>query len=69
MNFVKGVVDSDNLKLKVDRETLQGNKIVISIGKKYQKKVLGQHVKMGAQEDHMAQKKLTKNPKRKKIIE
>jgi len=90
MNFIKGVVDSDDLKLNVNRETLQGNKIITSIGKKCQKKVLelmkklaaekkpedadddwvhpydtfwenfGQHVKMGAQEDHMAQKKLMK---------
>ena len=69
MNFIKGVVHSNNLKLSVNRETLQGNKIIISIGKKCQKKVLGKHVKMEAQEDNMTQKKLMKNSKQKKIIE
>lgn len=38
MNFIKGVVDSDDLSLNVNRETLQHNKIIQSVGKKCQQK-------------------------------
>jgi len=38
MNFIKGVVDSDDLSLNVNRETLQHNKIIQAVGKKCQQK-------------------------------
>mmetsp|Transcript_39483 Transcript_39483/g.92253 ORF Transcript_39483/g.92253 Transcript_39483/m.92253 type:complete len:655 (-) Transcript_39483:25-1989(-) len=40
MNFIKGVVDSDDLSLNVNRETLQHNKIIQAVGKKCQSKAL-----------------------------
>jgi len=40
MNFIKGVVDSDDLSLNVNRETLQHNKIIQAVGKKCQAKAL-----------------------------
>ncbi|GBG33153.1 Heat shock protein 90 [Hondaea fermentalgiana] len=40
MNFIKGMVDSNDLPLKVDREGLQQSKVLKVIGKKLTRKVL-----------------------------
>lgn len=50
MNFIKGVVDSDDLQLNVNRETLQGNRIITSIGKKCQKKAIEMMKKLANEE-------------------
>ncbi len=40
MNFVRGVVDSDDLPLNVSRETLQQHKLLKIMAKKLTRKVL-----------------------------
>merc|ERR1712012_1001524 len=51
MNFVRGVVDSDDLPLNVSREQLQQNKIMKVISKKLVRKVLELMKKLAKEED------------------
>merc|ERR1711977_559900 len=51
MNFVRGVVDSDDLPLNVSREQLQQNKIMKVISKKLVRKVLELMKKLAKEDD------------------
>merc|ERR1712188_20423 len=51
LNFVRGVVDSDDLPLNVSREQLQQNKIIKVISKKLVRKVLELMKKLAKEED------------------
>merc|ERR1719473_2255883 len=54
LNFIKGVVDSDDLPLNVSRETLQQHKVLKVMGKKLVRKALEMLRKM-AQESKKAE--------------
>merc|ERR1712232_966235 len=51
LSFVKGVVDSDDLPLNVNRETLQENKVIRIIRKKLVRKVLEMIKKLSEKDD------------------
>jgi len=51
LNFIKGVVDSDDLPLNVSRETLQQHKVLKVMGKKLVRKVLDMLRKMAQAEN------------------
>jgi heat shock protein beta len=55
LSWVKGVVDSDDLPLNVNRETLQESKIIRIIGKKMVRKILEMMKKL-SQEPHPTKK-------------
>jgi HSP90 family molecular chaperone len=48
LNFIKGVVDSDDLPLNVSRETLQQHKVLKVMGKKLVRKALEMLRKLAA---------------------
>merc|ERR1719262_1265655 len=56
LNFVKGVVDSDDLPLNVSREQLQQSKIMKVISKKLVRKVLELMKKLAKEEDSSEEK-------------
>ena len=58
LNFIKGVVDSDDLPLNVSRETLQQHKVLKVMGKKLVRKALEMLRKM-AQESKKAEDEKT----------
>merc|ERR1712141_857596 len=51
LNFVKGLVDSNDLPLNVNREQLQKNKVMKVIGKKITRKALDLLRKMAEEEN------------------
>jgi len=52
LNFVKGIVDSDDLPLNVSRETLAQNKVLKVMAKKITRKVIEMHKSLGEKGKH-----------------
>lgn len=55
LNFIRGIVDSDDLPLNVSRETLQQNKVLKVMGKKIVRKALEMLRKMAQKEEEKAE--------------
>jgi len=55
LNFIRGVVDSDDLPLNVSRETLQQHKVLKVMAKKLVRKVLEMLRKMAAADEDDAE--------------
>jgi heat shock protein beta len=56
LSFVRGLVDSDDLPVNVNRETLQQSRVLKVIGKKLVRKILELLRKMAREEDEAAKK-------------
>jgi heat shock protein beta len=56
LNFIRGVVDSDDLPLNVSRETLQQHKVLKVMGKKLVRKTLEMLRKLATEEEEEADK-------------
>lgn len=61
LNFVKGIIDSDDLPLNVSREQLQESRILLIIRRKLIRKVLGMLAEIQEQDDNLVYDPETKN--------
>lgn len=61
LNFVKGIIDSDDLPLNVSREQLQESRILLIIRRKLIRKVLGMIAEIQEQDDNLVYDAETKN--------
>ncbi|KAK7195497.1 heat shock protein 90 [Novymonas esmeraldas] len=62
LNFVKGIVDSNDLPLNVSREVLQESRILRVIKKKLVRKALNMFADIAAQDEAIAKEKQVENP-------
>lgn len=54
LNFIKGIIDSDDLPLNVSREQLQESRTLLVIRRKLIRKALGMIAEVQEQDDHMS---------------